>query len=128
MSRGCCETVPVPQEAGRREVSCFEEGLRTVFLQSGSRCLGRKWRTQLPAPLGSVAVLIDAAKVNQSQKALSEKWAAELRGRPVVKGDWNKTDTGERPKQIQILRRSGCLASSLHVPLMQHTAPSIWPW
>lgn len=43
------ETVPVPQEAGRREVSCFEEGLRTFFLQSGNRCLGRKWRRQLPA-------------------------------------------------------------------------------
>lgn len=67
------ETVPVSQEAGRREVSCFEEGLRTTFLQSGSRCLGRKWRMQLPAPLWVSAVLINAAKVYHSQKGHSDK-------------------------------------------------------
>lgn len=77
---------------------------------------------------GSVAVLINAAKVYHSQKGPSDKWVAELRGGLVVEGAWSKTDTGARPKQIQILRGNGRSASSLYVPLTQHTAPSIWPW
>lgn len=72
-------------------------------------------------------MLINAAKVYPSQKGPSDKWVAELRGGLVVEGAWSETDTGARPKQIQILRGNGCLASSLYVLLTQHIAPSIWP-
>lgn len=44
-------TVPVLQEAGRA-VSCFEEGLRAVFLQSACPKRGRKPRAGPPLLLG----------------------------------------------------------------------------
>lgn len=79
-----------------------------------------------PTP-AAVAMLIDAAKACHGQKGPSDKGVAELRGGLVVEGAWRETDTGARPKQIQILRGNGRSPSSLYVPLTQHIAAGIWP-
>lgn len=101
-------TVPVLQEAGRA-VSCFEEGLRAVFLQSAYPKRGRKPRARrpccwvcgaaMPTPSQPGGAVVEMQPREKAKQASRRKKKMAGRKRVVT----SSTDLGSYPVVIKTL-------------------------